>query len=197
MENSCLMLAMSFHTSVDLSSIIEESDLTKYGMEKDPHITLLFDKRENKIDKDIILPNIKNILGDDEYRVFLEVLKDNYKFNVLDLFYLSIFDTGENDYLILRLKEDNEMFKILSKINKGLMDSLGVESDYDSYKPHLTIAELIPGTAQKYLDNKKLKLILSDSKVGFEDLVISYNSEYDKWWSITTFHTVERLFRSN
>lgn len=197
MDNSCLMLAMAFHTSVELSSILEESDLTGYGIEKDPHITILYAEGK-RIEKESILPSVNRILGDD-YRVFLEVLKDDYKFNVTDLFNLSVFEDGDSDYLILRLKENNELFKSLYNINKGLSEEHNVESKFNTYKPHLTIAKMIPGTARKYLDNRKLQLALSDSKIAFEDLVISYDNEEskdnDKVWSVTTFHTIDRLFR--
>lgn len=196
MENSCLMLSLAFHTSIDIYSLLDKSDIMEDGIERNPHITLLYAKdKEDRISKEDILPSIRNILGDDEYLVFLEILKDNYKFKVSELFELSKFDNGASDYLILRMKENNEMFKVLSKINKGLMEKYNVISDFDSYKPHMTIAELVPGAAVKYVSDEKFKLSLSDSKVGFEDLVISYGSEYNKLWSITTYHTVERLFR--
>lgn len=194
--NSCIMLAVSLHTPTDLDSIIDNSDLRDDGLVKDSHITILFDKVK-EIPRDEVLPSISEILGDEDYLVFLEVLKDNNKFKLTDIFELSTFDNGDSDYLIMRLKPNNEMYQVLSKLNSGLIKKYGTESDFTTYKPHMTLAKMIPGTASKYLNNKKLEVVLKDSKVGFEDIIISYGHDEgkDDKYNITTFHAIERLFR--
>lgn len=198
-KNVCLMLAVSLHTAINLDSIIEIDDLNDEGIIKDPHITIVYDKT-NKLSKDLVLNDVFNALGESEYNIFMEVLKDSYKFKINDVFYLDSFKNNDSDYLILRLKTDNEMYSKLESIHKSLMSKYSIEDDYGDYKPHVTLAELVPGSVDKYLDNNILLKVLNDSKIGFEDLVISYSTDtpgkYDKW-NATSFHALERYFREN
>lgn len=194
--NSCLMLAVNLSTPIDLNSVIREDDLKGDGIIQDSHITIIYGK-EMRIPVDEVLPSISESLGNEEYLVFSEVLKDSYKFKVLNLFELDVFERDEYDYLILRLKTGNEVYYKLSQINKGLESKWNITSDFPTYNPHITLAELIPGSGRKYLSNNILLKVLGDSKVGLEDLVMSYGDDegpFDKW-NVTTYHAVERLFR--
>lgn len=194
--NSCIMLAVSLNTPIDLNSVIKEDDLKGDGIIQDSHITIIYGK-EMRIPVDEVLPTVSESLGENEYSVFTEVLKDSFKFKVLNLFDLDVFEKDDYDYLILKLKKGNEIHDKLSKINNGLESKWNITSDFPEYNPHITLAELIPGSGRKYLSNNILLNVLGDSKVGLEDLVMSYGEDggpFDKW-NVTTYHAVERLFR--
>lgn len=197
--NSCMMLAMSFHTAIDFDSVILEQDLTDYGIEFDSHVTIFYAK-EKVIPKDNLLSDVEILLGDEDYEVFLELLKSERKFPILDIFDLSKFNGATSDYLVMKMKPDNEIYRILNILNKGLSRKYDIVSDFDAYRPHMTLAELRPGTSEKYLNSEKLELVLKSAKIGFEDLIISYGSYSDKndreQLSITNFHTLERYFRN-
>lgn len=201
MEDSvCLLLASSLHTPIDLDCIIDQNDLVKDGIISDSHITLIYDK-SNALPKESILSDVEEALGTDEYKVFMDVLRDSYKFRVNHLFYLSVFNIDDSDVLVLRMKTDNELYSKLNIIYKYLMNKYDIKSDYDSYKPHLTLAYLSVGSGDKYLNHRILSNVIRDSKVGFEDLVFSKeiidedsNEKYDKW-NITTYHALDRYFR--
>lgn len=193
------MLAMSFHTAIDLDSVILEQDLTDYGIESDTHVTIFYAKEKN-VPKDELLSDIEILLGEEDYEVFLEILKSHRKFSILDIFELGKFEGTDSDYLVMKMKSGNEIYRILSILNKGLSRKYDIISDFDLYRPHMTLAELHPGAAEKYLNSEKLELVLKSAKVGFEDLIISYGSPSDKedreQWNITSFHTLERYFRN-
>ena len=199
--NSCLMLACALYTPVDLSSIFEDEDLKDTGIEKESHITLLY--AQNKvIDRSSLLDDIRIILDDSDkfsYTGFIDSLKDD-KFvsnNVLDSFDIGKFE-NDSDYIVLKLKKSVDIFNILNIINKGLRIKYDVQSEF-SYTPHITLAELKPGTADKYLASGKLKLVLENTKIKFEDLIISYGPsnvvEDREKYNLTTFHAVDRFFR--
>ena len=193
--NSCLMLGMNLDTPVSLGCLFEDADLKDTGIELDSHITLLYAQGKT-LPKEEMIPGIEDILGEDTVN-FYNLCKDGTEYSVNDLFDLDCFE-NDSDYIILRLKESCEMYNYLKLINKGLRVKYGVKSDYDSYTPHLSLAELQPGTAKKYLEDERLKLVLSDSVVNFEDVFISYgeDNETDRiQYFLTTYHSLPRFFR--
>lgn len=194
--NSCLMLAAGLYTPVNLSSVFDSVDLKDTGIELESHITLLY-ARGVTIPRENILEDIETILGPVIYDNEMEFLESGSKFKVFDIFELSSFE-NDSDYIVLKLKKDVDIYKNLGLINKGLRRKYEVPSEY-SYTPHLTLAELNPGTAKKYLGDKRLKLILERSLVSFEDFIISYGPsnvvEDKEKYNLTTFHAVDRYFR--
>lgn len=193
--NSCLMLGINLDTPISLGCLFEEADLKDTGIELDSHITLLYAQGKT-LPREEMLPSIENILGEDTTR-FYDMCKSGTEYRVLDLFDLDCFE-NDSDYIILRLKESSEMYNLLKLINKGLRVKYGVKSDYDSYTPHVSLAELKPGTAKKYLNSEQLKLVITDSLVSFEDVFISYgeDNETDRTqYFLTTYHSLPRFFR--
>lgn len=195
--NSCLMWAVNLITPVDLSSVFDEDDLKDTGVEIDSHITLLYAQGKT-IERKNLLDDILTILGAENYDIFIDMCKNkDEELNLLDMFELGSFE-NDSDYIVLKLKKDTKIFNLLSLINKGLRTKYGVSSDFDNYTPHLTLAELNPGTASKYLNSETLNLILADTTFKFEDLVISYgtsNEEDRKQYFLTQFSCVDRYFR--
>lgn len=196
--NSCLILACALHTPVSLFSIFDDEDLMDYGVEVESHITLLYASGV-KIPRENILNDIETIIGDNDDSSFMDMIssEDQSYLRVLDLFDIGSFE-NDSDYIVLKLKKDLDLFKELSLINKSLKNKYNVSNEYN-YSPHLTLAKLYPGTAKKYLNSEKLKLVLRDSKIAFEDFILSYGptgvSEDRERYNLTTFHAVDRFFR--
>lgn len=197
--STCLMLKTTLYLPLDLEAIIEDEDLSGDGIEHDTHITVFYKNETPVIDKKSILPDVKEFLGSTENQLLMDFLKKDNLFNVSDCFELSCFDNQDHYYLVMRLLDGNEIYKKLSKLNKGFSDKYGIESTFGDYKPHMTLAILNPGIGDKYLKNRTLKKILSVAKVSFDDLTISYGfqglettkDEY-KQHCITTYHAIER-----
>lgn len=144
-----------------------------------------------------LMGDIEGILGADEFDKFMEFIKTENTEPLLKYFELGSFG-NESDYIVLKLKKGNYIHDTLSLINKGLRLKYGVKSKFPDYTPHLSLAELQPGTAKKYLENDTLKLILQDSFVSFEDIVLSIgpsNTPIDRErYNLTTFNVVDYFF---
>ena len=140
---------------------------------------------------------MKYILGDG-YWDLMEKIQNPREIPVLDVFDLGSFE-NDSDYVILKLKPESWLYEPLQKINKGLRQRFDVSSDFDSYTPHVSLAELQPGTAAKYLESQDLKNFLQDTVVSLEDFMVSYGlsnePEDRKQYFLTGFHSVDRYFR--
>lgn len=196
--NSCLMLACALYTPVSLSSIFKEEDLKDTGIELESHITLLY-ARGVVIPSENLIDDIATILGS-KFDGFMNFLKEGNFVGecVLDTFNLGLFE-NDSDYVVLKMKQDNDLYQNLKLINTGLRNKYGVTSEF-TYTPHISLAELNPGTAKDYVENNgKLMAVLESSKFAPEDLVISYgpsNVVEDRVKrNLTKFHTVDRFFR--
>lgn len=197
MENTCIMLTTPFYTPVDLRCIFEDVDLYGEGVVVDSHITLLYAK-ELEIPKEEILESIVTILGDD-FDEFEEMLKRNEKFSVMDLFELDRFEGKESDYVVLKMKKSGIGWSHIEIMNKALSRKYDVKSDFSEYNPHITLAQVLPGQSKKYLESEKLRLILADSKISVDDIIVSYGGPKaeDPWkqYHVTNYHALDRFFK--
>ncbi len=125
----CSMLYFDFPQMKILHDEISEDDIYTedgYGLESEPHITLLYGLHSDEIEDDQVLDisskEIQSVgLGNPS-------LFENEKFDVLKL-------DAEADFLY--------------DINKNL-SKLPHTTDYPNYHPHCTVAYLKPGTGKKY-----------------------------------------------
>jgi len=195
--NSCLMLAVNLETPVSLGCLFDSDNLKDTGIELDSHITLLY-AQGREIDSSGLLSDIKDILGSDDYNWLHGMIKNDEFYSVLDMFELGMFN-NDSDYLILKLRKGTELYRILGLINKSLSIKYGVKSDFSEYIPHMSLAELEPGTAEKYLNSITVKEILENSIFNIEDLLISYGksneTEDRKQKFLTSEKCVDRFFR--
>lgn len=195
--NSCLMLAVNLDCPISLKAVFDEADLKDTGIELDSHITLLY-AQGKEIDRISLKDDIKGILGDGGYYDFMSKLSNPKVYKVLDIFELSSFE-NDSDYVILKLKDTSDIYESLSKINRELRIKYDVSTEFTDYTPHLTLAELQPGTASKYLGSAALKKILDDSVVNYEDIMLSYGASNEpedrKQYFLTSYHCVDRYFR--
>lgn len=192
MDTSCLMLACNLLTPISLGSIFLDDDLKDTGIELDSHITILY-AQGKLIDKTEIIKKIGP-----RYISYIQGLaKDEYYPAVFDLFELSSF-SNESDYVILKLKDSTELYQKLKWLNSELSKIYSVKSEFGSYKPHLTLAELKPGKAEKYLKSDTLQKVLKDSAFKPEDFIISYGTSGETnyiQYDLTHNKSVDRVFR--
>lgn len=130
----CAMLYFSFpeisklHDAIDVDDLYEEEDDDSFGLEKEPHTTLLFGLHSEITKKDI-----KKIL-------------DKYTFYECKVFNVSLFQNEKYDVLKFDVKGDN-----LKEVNKEL-SNYPHTTDYPDYHPHMTIAYLKSGRGKKYVN---------------------------------------------
>lgn len=195
-NSSCIMLMTSMWTGIDFYAVFDEEDLKDTGIEYDSHITALY-SGDQVIPKNEVLENIKSSLGD-YWDDLEEMMKKNDKLKVSDHFEISKFE-NDSDYLIFKLRQDSDLYKMMTLINSGLSHSYGVGSDFATYTPHMTIAELEPGTAGKYIFSHLLSKIYENAVFSVDDLVISYGQEGKpgeyKQFNLTSWNSVTRYFR--
>lgn len=119
----------------------EDDDHTNYGFEKETHVTLVA-----CLDNDVTVEDLKPYLKKlSEYKVVLTDISkfDNEKFDVL--------------------KCSAKSFK-LDETNKEICDNFKTHSEYKVYKPHVTIAYMKKGMADKYLKNDISPLVVLKPK---------------------------------
>jgi len=132
----CAMLYFDFPQMKEIHDQIEEGDLyteeedRTYGLEDEPHCTLLYG-----LHKGVTLDQIKEVV-------------DKFKFDKLKLHNASLF---ENQYDVLKFDVQGDSLK---ECNEALTD-LPHTNDFPDYHPHATIAYIKKGIGEKY--TKKLK----------------------------------------
>lgn len=137
-EYGCAMLYFTFPKIKDIHAQIDEKDLyvededRTFGLEDEPHCTLLYG-----LHKEVGVNDIKSVIG-------------KFNFGELKLHNASLF---ENQYDVLKFDvgyvNDDENF--LHKCNKALCE-LPHTNSFPDYHPHMTIAYIKKGLGQKYVD---------------------------------------------
>jgi hypothetical protein len=132
---SCLMLDLSFLAS-DMLKLQEEIcpcevyDLEPgHGLETEPHVTILYGLHTQQ------LKSIQNKIN------FKPV-----KFKIKDI---SLFENDTYDVLKLGIES-----KDLNELNREVCSKFEFTNKYTDYKPHCTIAYLMPGAGHNYLKMK-------------------------------------------
>lgn len=134
-DYGCVMIYPKIENWKEITSIINSDDVYNssdpaYGIENSPHITLLYGLHSNVSKEDV-----ENILS-----------KFKGKDINISINGIGKFD-GDDKFSVVKLNVDSP---ILHEINKELK-KLPHTSDYPDYKPHMTIAYVRPGSADKYL----------------------------------------------
>ncbi|HUW43145.1 MAG TPA: 2'-5' RNA ligase family protein, partial [Thermoplasmata archaeon] len=142
-DYSCVMLTGKSLQEVlsQVHPLIDKADLAPDGIEKDPHVTVLFGLHtDDHLD---VMPFIRGTTIK---------LKD-----------LSIFETDDGDVLKVDVESEG-----LTDMNRKLREELEYTNKYDDYKPHVTIAYLKTGKGNEYVKKvaPELKRILIEK---FED----------------------------
>lgn len=119
-----------------------EEDNDNYGIEYDTHVTLV-----PCLDNDVNIDNLKKMLQP----------LSNYK---LLLNNVSVFSNNEK-YDVLKCDASS---KILSDTNRKITDKIPTHTEYKEYHPHVTIAYLKKGIADKYTKDILSPLIVLKPK---------------------------------
>jgi hypothetical protein len=146
----CLMIYFDI-SRYDFYKLIEEEldpeDIYSYGIENEPHITILYGFHKSEKVSDI--REKCNINPEDI----------DIKWGDISLF--------ENEYDVLKISLESKKLKGLNEI---MRDNFKYTSDFKDYKAHLTISYLKKGTGKKYLSEKLKNSIidlLKDSKMFY------------------------------
>lgn len=146
----CVMLFLKFpqikklHRVINIEDIYEDEEDSSYGLENEPHVTLLYGLHEE--------------VSDDDVR---DVLK-GFEFTDIKLQNISSFNNEKYDVLKYDVENDG-----LHKANE-LLKKFPYTNDYPQYHPHLTIGYLKKGTAKKYIkDLKESKFVLNPGYVVY------------------------------
>jgi hypothetical protein len=133
-DYGCSMIYFNFPKMNEIHSMIDEEDIysedsdRSYGLETEPHATLLYGLHSSDLeDDDVIGASMKHGIPKE-----------------LKLHNASCFNNDKYDVLKFDVDSDH-----LHKIN-GELTKLPHTTDYPDYHPHCTIAYLKPGKGEKY-----------------------------------------------
>lgn len=135
----CAMIYFDFpemeklHSMIDPNDIFEDDEDKTYGLEDEPHCTLLYG-----LHKEVTLDEVNEIIN-------------RFEFGPCEIHNASLFENEKYDVLKFDVKNEN-----LNKCNEKLCE-LPYTTDFPDYHPHMTVAYLKPGTGKKY--TQKLKEI--------------------------------------
>lgn len=151
-DYGCVMLYFDFPRMSEIHSLINENDIfinpddDSYGLEDEPHCTLLYGLHEGVTIKDV-LNSLRNITFGD-CRIHTPSLFENERYDVLK------FEVGYPTRGGAFLHKANQQLK-----------KFPYTSEYPNYHPHLTIAYLKNGMGKKYVDilnkNKLTEFVLA------------------------------------
>jgi len=161
LEYGCVMLYPTIIKNWNSHlSIIDNEDLYDkegYGLEKEPHVTVLYGLHIDETDPNII----KDVL-----KLFNPIS--------VEINRISIFENEEYDVV----KYEVPVIPELKQYHETIKSLFPYTSSYDKYSPHITIAYVNPGTGKKYVGKVK------KFKIDFDKAVYSYKkpkeSKYTK-----------------
>lgn len=133
-EYGCVMLYFNFpeinkiHDMINPDDVYTEEGDNSYGLETEPHTTLLYG-----LHPEVTLNNIKEVLS-------------KFTYSPCTVYNPSLFNNEKYDVLKFDVKGDN-----LHKTNEALKE-YPYTSNFPKYHPHLTIGYLNPKMGQAYVD---------------------------------------------
>ena len=122
-----------------------------HGREEDTHVTLAYGLCVDE--PEIIKSLLKNIKG--PIRATINKIT---------------FFKPSDDFHVVILKIDSPD---LIKINKSIVKTFNITSDFDEYKPHCTVAYVKPGEANKYAGDT----VFYGTKLEFNNIVFVNNKD--------------------
>lgn len=163
-DYNCIMIGYgpikeieNIQDNIDVNDVYngEDNNDNTYGIEKEPHVTLLYGLATN-----VTWDDVKEyLLPLNEYSTIL--------------YNLSLFENEKFDVLKMDVKSPK-----MDETNKALRDNLPHDELYPNYHPHLTVAYLKPGKGKKYVKQMLHKIIELTPK----EYLYSYgeNGKYEK-----------------
>ena len=162
-EFGCVMLEVpvsnwnEITSSIDTSDIYTKKDDSTYGIQKDPHITLLYGY-DNSITpemvKDVIGDVRLNIEGDyDDVSDRIEIERISSEPIEVEIDGIDIFENKDFDVVKFNVKKSF----ILQELHDEL-STMPNSNKFKEYTPHITIAYVKKGTGKKYIREYKHKV---------------------------------------
>jgi 2'-5' RNA ligase len=133
-DYGCVMIYFNFpeilkiHDAINPSHLYTEEGDTTYGLEDEPHTTLLYGLHNT-----VSVEDVENVV-------------DKHTFYTCKIHNPSLFQNEKYDVLKFDVEGDG-----LHDVNRDLKQ-FPFTSDYPKYHPHLTVAYLQPGMGKKYVD---------------------------------------------
>lgn len=118
-----------FHSQIDPTDVYTDDSDSSYGLEDEPHTTLLYGLHSPEIEDSVVIDICKSM-----------------PIGPMTLVNASLFENEKYDVLKLDVQNSN-----LYKINEELC-KLPYTTNFPDYHPHSTIGYLKPGTGKKYVD---------------------------------------------
>lgn len=127
--------------NIDLEDIYNNEE-NEYGIEIEPHVTVLYGLHDNEINEDDIV------------KLFTLIKPFKVEFNNISLFENEKFD-------VLKFDINDEYLKIVNSIVESKFPNT---QSFPEYHPHCTIAYLKPGTGKKYVTelNEKVEMYITN-----------------------------------
>ena len=136
-EYGCLMAYFEIDEWDSVISQINPEDVygeePEYGIERQPHATILYGFHLDTTDPDDIESAIENIS--------IGTIDD------IEIIGIDKFENDEYDVLKISIKSEK-----LTKLNEYFSESFDYSNDYPDYNPHITIAYMEKGKADDYMD---------------------------------------------
>lgn len=156
-EYGCLMLFLEVPIWEKIVSVINPEDVYDepgYGIEKEPHVTILYGFHDE-------------VSAEDTFKLF----KENMPIKPIDIGVkgISIFENPKFDVVKFDVNSPE-----LTKLN-NVMKSLPHTDTFKEYHPHITIAYVKPGEGKKYV-----KLFENERKLKGDELVYSWKGHMGK-----------------
>jgi predicted nucleotidyltransferase len=175
-EFGCLMAYFRPKFWDKLLAVIDPSDVYEgdggYGLEHEPHVTILFGFHQDKAD-------VRSIKRDADALLNGQALE----FSCMKA---SLFDNPEYDVLKFDVEDTTGM---LSNMNAHFSANYENSNKYPDYHPHVTIAYIKKGEGQKYAD------IINESGLGFkavpDRLVYSQPPNQKFFWRLKANDSLE------
>jgi len=145
-EYGALLLELNIKDWPKILDGIDKLDLyrqsLKYGLETEPHLTIVFGIEQNV--------NVKELIN---------FVKSNVKGPISVILHgISTFQTNTYDFL-----KFDVICPTIVKLNKLIKQNFNIHDRFPNYIPHVTIAALKPGAAKKYM--KKNVVITGNSSL--------------------------------
>lgn len=115
---------------IDIDDIYEEKGDSAYGIQKNPHLTLLYGLHENVTNE-----QVKKVFDDFDENINIEIEG------------VDIFENPKFDVVKFNIKKTNTLQNLFDKLSE-----LPNSNEYPDYKPHITIAYVKSGTGKKYVN---------------------------------------------
>ena len=153
------------HTGgIDPKDVYIKPEDDSYGLEQEPHITVIYGLHEDEIDPEIIE----------------EVIKENMEDVTVMISKISIFENEEFDVV----KYDIPVTKQLLKYRKMFEDNFENTQKFPEYHPHMTLAYVRPQQGKKYVSN-----LDEQFEVTFTKAVYSYHENGENKTKEYVFNT--------